>query len=123
MKTIFALLLSLSPMTSWATETYQCEAILASSALVEGGVTWPFSPNNANESHGGAPLTFREGVHEIQVLATKQWLGISWMKEGKKIAEGVFVLGGEDQAAQRVAILYDPSDSGDQVSLGCKLAL
>jgi hypothetical protein len=118
MKTFLSILAFLLPFTASA-NGLQCEAILASSSFPKGGVNWSFSPLNAEGSHGGAPIVFREGTHEIQVLANKQWLGISWVKEGKKIAEGVFVLGGKELVTQRVAILYDPSESGDQVSLGC----
>lgn len=121
MKTFLLLAFFLLPFSASAA-SYQCEAILASASLPDGGITWKFSPETSGESHGGAPKAFQAEGHEIQVLANQQWLGISWMKGGKKIAEGVFVLGGQDQAGQRVAILYDPSDSGDQVSLGCALA-
>lgn len=118
MKTLLSILATLLPFSASA-NGLQCEAILASSALPNGGASWSFSPQASGESHGGAPQVFREGAHEIQVLANNQWLGISWVKDGKKIAEGVFVLGEKELASQRVAILYDPSDSGDQVSLGC----
>ena len=103
-------------------ETYDCQAMLVA-ADIPAGAEWKFQAEALSEdSHGGKAQVFRAGAHEIEVMANRQWLGVSWVKDGKKIAEGVFVLGNADETQNRVAILYDPSDSGDQVSLGCDRA-
>jgi hypothetical protein len=100
-------------------ETYDCQVMLVAADVPAGG-EWKFQATALSEdSHGGKAQVFRAGAHEIEVMANRQWLGVSWVKDGKKIAEGVFVLGNADQTQNRVAIFYDPSDSGDQVSLGC----
>lgn len=129
MKILLLLSLAYSPLTlaagidvrgAPAPEIYNCQVVVAAEDVNEGG-TFTFTVSNSDESHGGPSTDFTVGNHTISVMANRQWLGLSWMKSGKKIAEGVFVLGAGEKAANRVAILYDPTDSGDQVSLGCDL--
>lgn len=100
--------------------TYACQVVLAGTNLPPDRGVWKFeAPESSGGSHGGETRVFTEGIYEITVLANAQWLGISWSQSGKKIAEGVFVLGSNDRTLSRVALLYDPSDSGAQVSLDC----
>lgn len=107
------------PCLAARAETYDCRVLLVAADVPAGG-EWQFqAPALSADSHGGKMQSFRAGAHQIDVMANRQWLGVSWLKGGKKVAEGVFVLGNADQSRNRVAILYDPSDSGDQVSLGC----
>ncbi len=108
-----------SPWASAAPEAYQCRLLIAADDLAEGG-DWTFPGDTSEEGHGGKISVFTAPPYEVQVLGNAQWMGISWFRKGEKIAEGVFVLGSDDRAAHRVAILYDPADSDRQVSLGCE---
>ena len=121
MKSLLVLVLGmLLSVNSWAAErTLQCEVILAASDLSLSQGTWKFETTDNSEDHGGAARVFSEGRYRVEVLADGQWLGLSWFRDGKKLAEGIFVVGFEDQVKNRVGVLYDPTDSGDQLSLGC----
>lgn len=99
--------------------TYKCELTIAAADLGTTGGVFNFTAPITSGSHGGTPKLFKEGVHTVQVIADAQWMGVSWSRAGTKIAEAVFVLAPMDRTLARVGILYDPSDSGDQVSLNC----
>lgn len=98
---------------------YACEVIIAANDVPLKAGFFRFSAVEKAGTHGGSSRLFKEGAHEVEVVADAQWLGIRWSRNGKKIAESVFVIANMDRTLSRVAILYDPSDNGDQVSLGC----
>lgn len=101
-------------------ELYECRLLLVASDVKQGG-DWSFTAGKTSDGHGGEASVYAQGEHELTIVANKQWLGISWKRKGVKIAESVFVLGSTDKTKNRVAVVYDPSDSGDQISLGCDL--
>jgi hypothetical protein len=115
------LLFFLLPTLTLATETptslsYACTAYIVE-AEGEGG-EFHFVVKHKDDSHGGQELTYSVRNHELTFLANGTWLGLSWMRNKEKIAEGVFVIGSTEIIENRVAILYDPK-SEDQVSLSC----
>lgn len=100
--------------------TYVCEVLLVADDVPADQGTWKFQAALQSEGgHGGTPQAFTTGHHEVQVIADGTWLGIIWNQDGRKIAQGLFVMGPLDRALHRVGLLFDPSDNGAQVSIGC----
>lgn len=100
--------------------TYRCEVIVFADDIETRKGEWTFTaPENAG-NHGGDQRVFREGVHEILVMADARWMTLAWSRAGKKIAQGQFVMANMDRALARVVIMQDPSsETGEQVSMDC----
>ncbi|MBX3019856.1 MAG: hypothetical protein KF767_18360 [Bdellovibrionaceae bacterium] len=123
---VFASLLFAAPLFAGAqtlklTEiTYVCEVLLVADDVPADQGSWKFQASlKAEGSHGGETRAFTTGAHDVQVIADGTWLGIAWTQGGRKIAQGLFVMGPLDRALHRVGILFDPADNGAQVSIGC----
>lgn len=99
--------------------TYVCEVILVASDVPADGGIWKFQTEVKEGSHGGDPRVFSSGTHEVHVIADGTWLGLSWFRNERKVAESLFVMGPMDRAFHRVGLLYDPADEDAQVSIGC----
>lgn len=114
---LFFLLPTLAVATNEGSDLkYSCTAYIVEA---EGpGGEFHFVVKHKEDSHGGKELSYAVGNHELTFLANGTWLGLSWMRNKEKIAEGVFVIGSTEVIENRVAILYDPK-SDDQVSLSC----
>lgn len=116
-------LIIISSITSWAQATsvskYSCNLIVAAEDIQAGKGEWPFEVGATGATHGGNGLTFTEGAHEIYVAADGHWITLEWKKSGTVIASGLFAMSPTDFAENRVAILYHPDGSGNQVAVSC----
>lgn len=116
-------LLGLSSITTWAQlappEKYTCSLYLAAEDVEAGKGEWTFEVGATGASHGGNGLTFTAGAHEVYVAADGHWLTLGWQKSGTVIANGLFAMSPTDFAENRVAILYNPDGSGNQVAVSC----
>lgn len=98
---------------------YECQVIIAGDDVPADQTVQKFDVRAQGESHGGDGRTFTAGSNSVDATADGHWLTLSWSKAGKLIAQGVFCMAPTDFAEARVAILYNPDGSGDQVSIGC----
>lgn len=76
-------------------------------------------PVVAPGEHGGDPLKFTFGVHDVYVVADGKWRSISWWKDGKVIAETMSVTG-DTYVTPSVTVVFNPANQEEQVSLGCE---
>lgn len=79
------------------------------------------APVKADSGHGGDERTFKaEGnPNEVTIIVDGKWLGLSWWKYGEVVAEALFVV--TDFSQDRVAIVYNPKNRDEQVSLNCSM--
>ena len=97
---------------------YECQVIIATDVAADQD-EWKFDVRVQGESHGGNGRSFAAGANAVDATADGHWLTLSWSKAGKLVAQGVFCMAPTDFAENRVAILYNPDGSGEQVSIGC----
>lgn len=113
----------LSSLTTWAQSTpaakYSCNLFVSAEDVEAGKGEWPFEVGATGATHGGNGLTFTEGAHEIYVAADGHWITLEWKKSGVVLASGLFAMSPTDFAENRVAILYNPDGSGNQVAVSC----
>lgn len=125
MKFIFALLILFSPLAQALElrkpvdpELYECRLLLVATGDVKNG-EFSFVVARDGGAHGGQEFSFKEGGHEVSLIADGKWMGLRWMKGEKTIARSVFVVGAAGPVDHRVAILFDPEIEDNQVSLSC----
>ncbi|HEY8280310.1 MAG TPA: hypothetical protein VIH99_11845 [Bdellovibrionota bacterium] len=101
---------------------YNCHLLLAAQDIESKYKEWDFPATSDGGAHGGDGLFFKEGKHTVGVTVDKQWLGLRWTRDDKKVAEAWFLVGANDKPEAKVGILFDPaSEKGDQVALRCDL--
>lgn len=125
MKLFFALLFLFSPIAQALElrrpvdpELYECRLLLVVPADVKNG-EFSFVVARDGGAHGGQEFSFKEGGHEISLIADGKWMGLRWMKGEKTIARGLVVVGSGTPVDHRVAIFFDPDSEDNQVSLSC----
>ena len=72
----------------------------------------------ARTGHGGESKAFAFQNHHVEVLADGKWLGISWWRNEKLVAESVTVVSVLAEQS-RVLIAYNPENQEQQVALDC----
>lgn len=97
--------------------SYGCTVIIVADDLV---YEKDFTAVNRGGTHGGEEYTFREGNHEVTLLADGKWQGISWWHKGQLISESISVLQ-TTYSQSRVMIAYNPKNTGEQVSVNCQI--
>ncbi|MES3036689.1 MAG: hypothetical protein V4736_02170 [Bdellovibrionota bacterium] len=108
---------------SQTVEAYQCEIILATEDIPVEEADWFFEVPAVGPSHGGTPQSFTRANHQVDVSADGHWMTISWQKNNKLVAQGLFVMSPDDYAQNRVVILFNPDGNGEQLSMGCNAIL
>lgn len=68
--------------------------------------------------HGGQVREFTKGQQKVAVQASNNWIALSWWKGEKLIAAGTFAIS-KASDFYRVAILANPENPTEQVSLDC----
>jgi hypothetical protein len=118
---LLCFILSLLPGLAWASgdsglrlrpalELQECRLLLQAATISPSGMKeWTFGISKSGGTHGGSPIEFREGSHEILVVADGQWLSVLWRYAGKKIAASTFVVGAGDKVSDRVGIPFPGS--------------
>ena len=88
-----------------------------SNALIEQS----FQADEDNGPHGGDGQAFKskDGSTEADVTVDGKWMLLTWIKNGKTVASGTFVLGSSTTDA-RAAIFYNPENSDEQMALDCE---
>lgn len=100
---------------------YQCHVLMAVNNS-EQNIDEDFQvPRNAG-SHGGKGLNFSnsDNSYSLVLLADGKWMGISWWQGETLIGESLFVIA-PGESEYRIAIMYNPKDQSEQVSLDCNL--
>lgn len=80
-----------------------------------------FQADEDNGPHGGEGRVYKsqDGVTEADITVDGKWIQMNWLKNGKTVANGVFVLGSSTLDA-RAAILYSPENSSEQMAVDCE---
>lgn len=80
-----------------------------------------FNADEMNGPHGGEAQTFKstDGNTVANISVDGKWMIMEWIKNGKTIASGLFVLGSSTLDA-RAAILYNPENTDEEMALNCE---
>lgn len=111
-------LISISNATEFViVPNYECRLIVAASEPSH-SLEKNFMADYASGSHGGREHQFSNGIHEVTLQASNNWMALRWVKNGELVAEGLSAIS-KASDFDRVMILRNPKNSDEQVSLDC----